>query len=82
MARMRRINIVIDPELDDRLEREAAARNMSKSAVVRDCVERGLAREVEDNGLLGLLELSRELAHVESVEDIDAFLYGPLGPDA
>ena len=26
---MRRINIVIDPELDDRLERKAAARNTS-----------------------------------------------------
>ena len=82
MARMRRINIVIDPELDDRLEREAAARNTSKSAVVRDCVERGLSREREDNGLLGLLELSSEFAHVEPVDDIDTFLYGPLGPDA
>ena len=79
---MRRINIVIDPELDDRLEREAAARNMSKSAVVRDCVERGLSRKVEDNGLLGLLELSKELEHIESVDDIDTYLYGPLGPDA
>ena len=79
---MRRINIVIDPALDDRLEREAAARNTSKSAVVRECVERGLPREVESNGLLDLLELSKEFADVESVDDIDAFLYGPLGPDA
>ena len=82
MVRMRRINIVIDPELDDRLEREAAARNTSKSAVVRECVERGLAREVEDNGLLGLLELSKDFADVESVDDIDEYLYGPLEPDA
>lgn len=82
VARMRRINIVIDPELDDRLEREAVARNTSKSAVVRECVERGLSQEVEDNGLLGLLELSEEFADVESVDDIDEFLYGPLGPDA
>ena len=35
VARMRRINIVIDPALDDRLEREAAARNTSKSALVQ-----------------------------------------------
>ena len=49
---------------------------------MRECVERGLPREVEDNGLLGLLELSKEFAHVESVDDIDEFLYGPLGPDA
>jgi predicted transcriptional regulator len=54
MARMRRINIVIDPELDDRLEREAAARGTSKSALVRDCVDRGLRSETFDNGLRGL----------------------------
>jgi predicted DNA-binding protein len=74
---MRRINIVIDPELDDRLEREAAARGTSKSAVVRECVEIGLARGVEDNGLLALLELSKLNAHVEPA-DIDTELYGPL----
>ena len=51
MARMRRINIVIDPELDDRLEREAAARGTSKSALVRECVERGLPEASYDNGL-------------------------------
>ena len=50
MARMRRINIVIDAELDDRLEREAAARGQSKSALVRECVDRGLAVPF-DNGL-------------------------------
>ncbi len=82
MPRMRRINIVIDPELDDRLEREAAARNTSKSALVRECVERGLPAEPVDNGLLSLLELSEEFADVEPVDDIDEYLYGPLGPDA
>ncbi len=51
MTRMRRINIVIDPDLDDRLEREAAARNTSKSALVRECVERGLSDAPFDNGL-------------------------------
>jgi hypothetical protein len=48
---MRRINIVIDPELDDRLEREAAARGVSKSALVRECVDRGLPVNPFDNGL-------------------------------
>lgn len=32
VARVRRINIVIDPELDDRLEREAAERGLSRTA--------------------------------------------------
>lgn len=78
MARMRRINIVIDPELDDRLEQEAAARGLSKSALVRDCVERGLPDEAFDNGLWRLgRELSPLFADVEPV-DIDTELYGPF----
>lgn len=78
MARMRRIQVVIDPELDDRLEREAAARGMSKSALVRECVERELPREPVDNGLLAFLELSKEFPDIEPVDDIDEYLYGPL----
>jgi hypothetical protein len=78
MAKMRRINIVIDPELDDRLEAEAAARGMSKSAVVRDCVERGLPTEPYDNGLRALGELAAMNADVEPVDDIDEYLYGTL----
>ena len=82
MARMRRINIVIDPELDDRLEREAAARNTSKSALVRECVERGLPAVPAGSGLRWIGELSVLFADVEPVDDIDEYLYGPLGPDA
>ena len=79
MARMRRIQIVIDPELDDRLEREAAARRLSKSALVRDCVERGLASEPFDNGLW---KLSGMFPEAEPIEDIDAVLYGPISEQA
>jgi len=83
MARMRRINIVIDPDLDDRLEREAAARNTSKSALVRECVERGLPAVPFDNGLCRIAEeLVPLFKDVEPVDDIDEFLYGPLGADA
>jgi predicted DNA-binding protein len=77
MARMRRIQIVMDPELDDRLEQEAATRGMSKSALVRECVERGLPSEPYDNGLLALAALSELFADVEPA-DIDTELYGPL----
>ncbi len=77
MARMRRIQIVMDPELDDRLEQEAAARATSKSALIRELVERGLPAKPGDNGLLALLELSEEFDDVEPF-DIDTELYGPL----
>jgi hypothetical protein len=78
---MRRIQVVIDPELDDRLEREAAARRMSKSALVREYVDRQLPDEAGDNGLLALLELSNEFADVEPAV-IDTELYGPLEADS
>jgi len=82
MARMRRIQVVIDPELDDRLEREAAARGMSKSALVRTCVERSLEEEPYDNGLWRLAEeLAPLFAHVEPA-DIDTELYGPIEADS
>jgi hypothetical protein len=77
---MRRINVVIDPELDDRLEEEAARRGMSKSALVRDCVDRGLP-EPGENGLRWIGELSPLFDHVESA-DIDTELYGPLEADS
>ncbi len=57
MTRMRRIQVVIGPELDDRLEREAAARGISKSALVRESVERELGTEPFDNGLTRLTGL-------------------------
>ena len=74
---MRRINVVIDLELDDRLEHEAAARGMSKSALIRECVERGLPQPAFDNGLLALAELAKLTVDIESA-DIDTELYGPL----
>jgi hypothetical protein len=77
MARMRRIQVVIDPELDDRLEQEAAARGVSKSALVRECVEHELS-EPFDNGLWRLPTFD----DVEPVEDIDEFLYGPISEEA
>ena len=74
---MRRIQVVMDPELADRLEREAAVRGMSKSALVRECVERGLPSEPYDNRLLAIGALAELFADVEPA-DIDTELYGPL----
>jgi hypothetical protein len=47
---MRRIQVVIDPELDDWLEREAVAKGVSKSSLIRTCV-RERAGTPFDNGL-------------------------------
>jgi Ribbon-helix-helix protein, copG family len=77
MARMRRIQVVIDPELDDRLEQEAAARGISKSALVRASVEHELS-EPFDNGLWKLVGMF----DVEPIENIDEFLYGPISEEA
>lgn len=78
MARMRRIQVVMEPELDDWLEREAAAQGRSKSALVRECI-RERASQPFDNGLWKLIGLAGD---AEPVEDIDEFLYGPRGPNA
>ncbi|MFN8223581.1 MAG: CopG family transcriptional regulator [Gaiellales bacterium] len=49
---MRRIQVVIDAELDERLEREAFARRLSKSALVREYVDAGLPPGAFSNGLM------------------------------
>ena len=78
MARMRRIQVVIDPELDDWLAREAAVRGTSKSAVIRECV-RGEADKPFDNGLWKLVGMFPD---AEPIENIDEVLYGPISEEA
>ena len=78
MARMRRIQIVMDPELDDWLARESVALGISKSSLVRECVRRKAGERARDNGLWRLPIFD----DVEPVEDIDTELYGPLEAEA
>ena len=64
----------MESELDDWLARESLARGISKSALVRECVRRGVDGPAPENGLWRLPIFD----DVEPVEDIDTELYGPL----
>jgi len=75
MARMRRIQVVMDPELDEWLQHESDLRGMSKSALIRWCVREAWEEEPYENGLEKLLGMFPD---AEPVEDIDSELYGPL----
>jgi len=79
MARMRRIQIVMEPELDDWLAREAELRRMSKSALIRECVRREADEKPFDNGLWRLVGMFPD---AEPIENIDEFLYGPISEEA
>ncbi len=71
LGRVRRINIYIDEELDDRVEREARRRNMSKAALIRESLLARLGPAQRDDPLDDLVGMS----DAEPVEDIDAVIY-------
>ncbi|MGH9184744.1 MAG: CopG family transcriptional regulator [Acidimicrobiales bacterium] len=66
---MRRINITIDEELDDRLEREARRSGTSKSAVIREGLQLILPAEGDP------LDALAGAAAGEPVDDIDEVIY-------
>jgi hypothetical protein len=70
---------MIEPELDDWLEREAAGRGVSKGALVRECVRSRADDKPFDNGLWKLIGFAGD---AEPVENIDEFLYGPISEEA
>jgi len=79
MARMRRLQIMIEPELDDWLEREAAVRGISKGALVRECVRGEADEKPFDNGLWKLVGMFPD---AEPIENIDEYLYGAVSEEA
>ncbi len=73
---MKRLQIMIDEDLDEALEREAARQGTSKAAIIRRFVRDRLKPlpPLEADPLWGMVGVD----DVEPVDDIDEYLYGPL----
>ena len=82
MARMKRLQISIEPELDRSLGAEARRQGVSKAALVRRWVRERVTPlpPLEQDPLWAFVGLAGDEA--EPVGDIDEYLYGPLGRDA
>ncbi|MEX2236678.1 MAG: ribbon-helix-helix protein, CopG family [Dehalococcoidia bacterium] len=71
---MRRVQILLDEQLDDLLEFEALRQGRSKSDLVRASLRREIAPlpPIEEDPLWEIVGM----VDMEPVEDIDEFLYG------
>ncbi|MEX0674738.1 MAG: CopG family transcriptional regulator [Gaiellaceae bacterium] len=78
---MKRLQIMIEEELDDALGREAAREGTSKAALIRRFVRERLKPlpPLHEDPLWEMVGASGD---VEPVEDIDEYLYGPIGDEA
>jgi len=78
MSDVKRLQIMIEEELDDLLALEAHRDGTSKAALIRRYVRDRLRPEplppIEEDPLWKFVGADRD---AEPVEDIDAFLYGP-----
>lgn len=72
---MRRVQILMDDDLDDALEREARKTKRSKSALVRDLVRQKVRPlpPIEQDPLWAMAGADS----YEPVRDVDELLYGP-----
>jgi hypothetical protein len=71
---MKRLQIMIEPELDNALERQAARERVSKAALIRRYVRKELKPlpPIEEDPIWDLVGAF----DVEPVEDIDEVVYG------
>jgi Ribbon-helix-helix protein, copG family len=80
MRGVKRLQIMIEEELDDALARQAAEEGVSKAALIRRYVgERLQPLPADDEDPLRLL--IGLAGDAEPVDDIDEFLYGPIESD-
>lgn len=81
MSDVKRLQIMIEEELDAELRRQARREGVSKAALIRRYVRERLRPlpPIEEDPLWELVGAD---PNTEPVADIDEYLYGPLGPDA
>jgi hypothetical protein len=73
---VKRLQIMIDEDLDEALGRQARAERVSKAALIRRYVRERLTPlpPIEEDPIWDLVGAEPD---VEPVDDIDEFLYGP-----
>ena len=81
MEEVKRLQIMIEEELDAELGRQARREGVSKAALIRRYVAERLRPlpPIREDPLWDLVGADPD---AEPVDDIDEYLYGPLGPDA
>jgi Ribbon-helix-helix protein, copG family len=74
---VKRLQIMIDEDLDSALERQAVAERTSKAALIRRYVRERLAPlpPIEEDPLWQMIGLAGD---AEPVDDVDEYLYGPI----
>ena len=78
MTSVKRLQIMIEEDLDAALARQAAEEGVSKAALIRRFVGERLRPlpPIHDDPLWELVGMAGD--DVEPVDDIDEFLYGPI----
>jgi hypothetical protein len=82
LARMKRLQISIEPELDAAVERRAEEEGLSKAEVIRRCVREEIRPlpPIEEDPLFKMF-LSPGSSSPDDQRSIDEVVYGPSNPD-
>ena len=81
MARMKRLQISIEPELDAAVERRAEEDGLSKAEVIRRCVREEIRPlpPIEEDPLFKMF--GTVSSNPDDTRTIDEVIYGPSNPD-
>jgi Ribbon-helix-helix protein, copG family len=82
VARMKRLQISIEPELDLAVERRAEEEGLSKAEVIRRCVREEIRPlpSIEDDPLFKMFK-SPGSSQPGDNRTVDEVVYGPSNPD-